>query len=96
LIAHDGTYLGKITWNRLDSDSIGNEIGSYGSPISHTSIFNEIGAYGSQISSQSPFNELALNPPAIVLDGKVIGYLTVNAFHTNAVNTWVVVAYVRS
>lgn len=46
VVADDGQFLGKITTNSVDSKSIINPIGSYGSDISATSIFNTIGKYG--------------------------------------------------
>lgn len=96
LIADDGTYLGRISNNAFDSDSLANEYGRFGNPYSSVSIFNEYGRYGSQYSAQSPFNEYASDPPAVVKDGKVLGYLTANEFHAHAINVYVVVAYIRS
>lgn len=72
------TYLGKLTPNEYDKDSIFNEYGTYGSAYSSKSIWNEYGTYGGKYSSQSAFNEFATKPPVIVYDGEVIGYLTVN------------------
>lgn len=41
LKAQDGQYLGKITTNRYDNDSILNKYGPFGSRYSNTSIFNK-------------------------------------------------------
>jgi len=54
IIAHDGQYLGEVTWDNLDADSITNHLGTYGSKISSLSIFNKIGSYGNNISTLSP------------------------------------------
>lgn len=80
IMANDGTYLGKLTSNQFDSDSILNEFGPYGSEFSPKSIFNEFGTYGSEFSSQSPFNEFAPTPPKIYVNGQFYGLLTVNEF----------------
>jgi len=82
LVAEDGTYLGKLTTNKFDSDSIfneygtygskyssksiWNEYGTYGSKYSSKSIWNEYGTYGSKYSSQSAFNDYTFTPPYIV------------------------------
>jgi uncharacterized protein (TIGR03437 family) len=79
IYSQDGKFLGKITSNRFDQDSIGNSYGSYGSSYSSNSIFNTFGAYGSDFSSTSAFNQFASSPPVIVIGGRVQWYLTVNA-----------------
>lgn len=57
LIADDGkaTYLGKLTTNRFDLDSVFNEYGIYGSEFSINSIWNKFGTYGSEYSIYSVF-----------------------------------------
>lgn len=80
LYSNDGkTYLGKLTANEFDSDSIYNEFGTYGSKFSTNSIWNEFGTYGSKFSTYSAMNDLATKPP-LILDGNgdVVGYLTTN------------------
>src|SRR5580765_5584722 len=66
LYAADGTYLGKLSTNKLDPESVSNPLGIYGNPISPTSIWNRIGPYGSEISPFSPFNKLTTDAPIIV------------------------------
>jgi len=80
LMAHDGAYLGKLTSNDFDTDSLLNDFGPYGNEFSPKSIFNEFGTYGSEFSSQSPFNEFTSTPPRIFVNGTLYGYLTVNDF----------------
>jgi len=72
-------YIGKLTSNKLDSKSIFNKLGVYGSELSSKSIWNELGVYGSQLSRYSAFNDLALKPPKII-DGNnyIVGRLTKN------------------
>lgn len=59
-------YLGKITSNGFDPDSICNEFGTYGSSFSSTSMFNELGVYGNTLSTTSVNNSSAKVPPVIV------------------------------
>ncbi len=80
LMSNDNEYLGKLTSNEFDNDSILNEFGPYGSEFSPKSIFNEFGNYGSDFSSKSPFNEFNSSPPKIYINGQFYGYLTVNEF----------------
>lgn len=80
LIAGDGTFLGKLTNNIFEPDSIFNDFGKYGNPYSSTSIFNEYGPYGSVYSNLSPFNEYANNPPKIYINRVYDGRLTKNRY----------------
>ena len=80
IMADDGQYLGKLTSNEFENDSLLNEFGPYGSEFSSTSIFNEFSNYGSEFSSLSPNNEFSSTPPKIFINGKLYGYLTVNEF----------------
>lgn len=86
LIAADQTYLGKITKNQYDSESILNEYGLYGGSYSAKSIFNEYGQYGGQYSQFSPFNQYTSTPPKIVKDSQIIGYLTANQYIPNRID----------
>lgn len=56
LYAPDGTYLGKLTTDKYDPESITNPYGDYGSKYSQNSIHNKYGTYGSPYSDQSPKN----------------------------------------
>ena len=62
-----GRYLGNLSTNQYDPDSVGNPYGRYGSPYSEDSINNPHGKYGSSSSNDSPNNPYATNAP-IVLD----------------------------
>lgn len=87
LIGADGQFLGKLTTNEFDSDSVFNEFGRYGSKFSSTSIFNEFGKYGSKFSRLSAFNELATDPPYIIdSKGNLLGYLTLNNLKLGAIS----------
>ena len=68
------TYLGKLTTNKYDIDSISNV---YGSKYSQTSIFNRYSDFGSNYSQYSVFNKYASSLPKIVDDnGTFVAYLT--------------------
>lgn len=87
LYSNDGrTYLGKLTTNKYDDESIFNEYGKYGSKYSTYSIFNEYGTYGSKYSNESAFNEYASNPPIIVdSEGEFICYLTADEYNSKSI-----------
>lgn len=97
ILAEDKQYLGKITWNEFDSESILNEFGRYGGKFSSTSIFNEFGRYGGEIALYSPFNSIAVNPPKIFTrDGDFVAYLTVNNLKSPRIDPHVLVAFLKS
>ena len=84
-------YLGKITSNNYDSESIINDFGAYGNPYSSTSIRNEFSDYGSSYGTYSAYNDFALYPPRIVEYNEAtqsfdfIAYLTTNTTFTDRV-----------
>ncbi len=63
IYAPDGTYLGNVTNNPYDPNSISNPYGQYGSPYSSKSINNPYGKYGSPWSPQSPNSMVAPGAP---------------------------------
>lgn len=79
-------FLGKITTNKYDSESISNSYGDYGSRYSSTSIFNNYSKYGSDYSRYSAFNEHASHPPLIVdASGNIVGKLSENEYKTGSI-----------
>tara|TARA_B110000467_G_scaffold113895_1_gene104391 strand:- start:83 stop:418 length:336 start_codon:yes stop_codon:yes gene_type:complete len=62
-----GQYLGNLSTNQHDPDSVSNPHGRYGSKDSEDSINNPNGKYGDPQSNDSPNNPYATNAP-IVLD----------------------------
>ena len=62
-----GKYLGNLSTNQNDPDSVSNPHGRYGSKDSEDSINNPDGKYGNSQSNDSPNNPYATNAP-IVLD----------------------------
>ena len=96
IIAADGTFLGRVTKDSVESDSIGNTVGEYGSSVSSTSIFNTVGEYGSSVSSLSPWNTVASAPPKLITrDGLHWGYLTSNQTFSPRIDPAIVIAYVK-
>jgi len=65
IIAADGTYLGKLSANPYDPQSVSNPYGKYGSPYSPTSIRNPYSQYGSAYSTMSPNNPYATRAPVL-------------------------------
>lgn len=76
--AEDNVFLGKLTPNSFDSESIFNKFGQYGNQFSPISIFNKFSNYGNQFSQLSPFNKFSNTPPKVYLNGNFVAYLTAN------------------
>jgi len=95
-------YLGKITTNKFDSESIINEFGSYGSEFSSTSIRNEFSTYGSEFGTYSAYNEFASYPPIVYKWESssqsyiAMAYLTKNTLKTPALDPDILIAVLES
>jgi hypothetical protein len=77
-------YLGCLSCSDLESDSVFNELGHYGSPHYSESIWNRYGQFGSEYSEFSACNPYATDPPIIVdQQGQTYGRLTVNQLNSN-------------
>jgi len=87
IIANDGQFLGIISSDKYDSNSISNKYGNYGNKYSSTSIFNQYGNYGGKYSSLSPFNKYTSTPPKIMVNDQFIAYLTVNKYLGQTIDT---------
>ena len=89
ILADDGTFLGIISLNKYDTNSISNIYGDFGSKYSQKSIFNTYGTYGSKYSAQSPFNQYSNIPPKIYSENdNFVGYLTVNHYWKPRIDTY--------
>jgi hypothetical protein len=95
LVASDGKYIGRISSNAFDTESICNDFGDYGNPFSANSVKNQFGDYGNPFSSISAYNQFTSAPPAIIYNGRVVGYLTKNQFVRGAVDPDVLLAVYR-
>ncbi len=80
MCAADGQFLGVLSSNQCDPNSICNPNGSYGSSYSFTSIRNPSGMYGSTFGLYSPYNSYCLNPPAIFYQNQRILIVTRNPY----------------
>jgi hypothetical protein len=96
IMAKDGQFLGKITTNEFDPNSLLNEFGKYGSEFSATSIFNSFSHYGSEFSNLSPYNEFTSTPPSIFKGNKFIAYLTVNKTLQPRVDAKALIGWLKS
>lgn len=61
-------FLGNISSNRFDDESICNQFGDFGGRFEDFSILNRFGDYGDQFSDFSAFNPNAEYPPVIFLN----------------------------
>lgn len=66
LVSPNGQYLGNLSANRYDPNSVSNPYGQYGSPYSPNSINNPYGKYGSPYSPYSANNPYATSAPRII------------------------------
>jgi hypothetical protein len=78
IVASDNTYLGVISTDPNDPDSVANPNGQFGDPTSPDSIWNPDGRFGSQSQDDSPWCDWATRPPQLFLDGRFRGYLSTN------------------
>src|SRR6478672_477808 len=78
LLASDGTFLGVVSSNQYDLNSISNPHGQYGSPHGLYSVRNQYSMYGGSYGIYSPYNSNCLQPPVIVYNGKVVLIVTRN------------------
>ncbi len=65
LMSSDGKYLGNLSTNKYDPNSVSNPYGRYGSKYSADSINNPYGQYGSKYSNKSANNPYATSPPKV-------------------------------
>ncbi len=87
LQAENEQFLGKITSNSYDHDSILNEYGPYGSPYSNTSIFNQYSEYGSPYGQNSVHNPYCASPPKLYIDNRLVGRVGLNPYVQNRIPT---------
>jgi hypothetical protein len=80
LIAQDNQYLGRITDNQYDTNSILNQYGPYGSRYSSTSIFNPYSPYGSEYGQFSINNPYCSTPPKLFIHGQFLGHVSKNQY----------------
>ncbi|HEY9800286.1 MAG TPA: hypothetical protein V6D25_08000 [Leptolyngbyaceae cyanobacterium] len=80
LWAGNGQFLGLLSSNRYDVNSISNPHGMYGSQHGLYSISNQYGMYGGQHGLYSPYNSYCLNPPIIFYQQQAVLMVTRNSY----------------
>ena len=86
LWAADRQFLGVLSSDRYDPNSISNLHGMYGSAYGLYSIRNQHGIYGGAYGLYSPYNTHCLNPPFVLHQGQAVLVVLKNAhFQTNGV-----------
>jgi hypothetical protein len=65
-VGPQGQYLGNLSANRLDTDSVSNPLGRSESPLSPDSINNPMGRWGSSANSYSVTNSYPTRGPRVV------------------------------
>ena len=81
-------YLGKLSSNQYDPESVSNPYGQYGNSYSPTSVNNPYGTYGSKYSPVSVTNPYAVGGPKIIdpKSGKYLGNLNSNKYDPDSVS----------
>ncbi|AUT03906.1 hypothetical protein CLI64_27915 [Nostoc sp. CENA543] len=80
LWASDGQFLGTLSSNLYDPNSISNPHGMYGSSQGIYSIRNSYGLYGGLYGVHSPYNNYCINPPIILYQGQPVLMVTKNSY----------------
>jgi len=78
IIAYDNTFLGLISRDWQNPDSISNPYDRFGCPEAPWSIWNPDGRWGSEYSFDSPWNPSGTHPPRVYNGNYFLGYLTTN------------------
>ncbi|MTJ07745.1 hypothetical protein [Anabaena sp. UHCC 0204] len=82
----DRVFLGLLSSNQYDPNSINNLDGIYGSFSGIQSIRNSVGMYSGTSGIYSPYNIFCLNPPFVLYQNQPVLVVTRNAhFQTNGV-----------
>ncbi|WP_414545387.1 hypothetical protein [Nostoc sp. CCY0012] len=80
LWATDGQFLGLLSSNPYDTNSISNFHGIYGSPHGLYSIRNLHGMYGGEHGLYSPYNLHCINPPVIFYQNQAVLIVSKNTY----------------
>ncbi len=80
LFAGNNQFLGVLSTDQYNQNSISNPHGQYGSPHGLYSIRNLHGLYGGQHGLYSPYNPYCTNPPVIGYQGQAVVMITRNNY----------------
>lgn len=78
IVASDDTFLGVVSRDTHDPESIANDRGRFGDPDSYYSVWNFGGRYGTKYGNDSPWNPRATRPPKLFIGHSFRGYLSTN------------------
>jgi len=70
VVGRDGQYLGVLSANPYEPESIANPYGLYGSKYSPVSVADEYGLYGSPYSNESANNQYLVSDNKIAVETK--------------------------
>jgi hypothetical protein len=79
IVADTGTFLGKVTSDVADAQSVLNPQGMFGSATSEFSLMNPTTRFTRADSDQSVIHPGATRPPKLFFDGNLLAYVTENA-----------------
>lgn len=83
----EARYLGRLSSNIYDSESVSNPYSEYGSPYSADSVNNPYGEYGDQYSNTSANNPYALDAPKLYdSEGNYRGKLSSNPYDPESIS----------
>jgi hypothetical protein len=86
-LAQRPQYLGRLSANPYDAQSVSNPYGTYGSAYSAISVNNPYGPYGSPFSPVSANNPYTTNAPRLYSsDGTYLGKLSANPYDPDSVS----------
>lgn len=76
LWAADGQFLGVLSSNQYDLNSVANPSGFYGGSCGVYSIQNPSGMYGGACGFYSPYNISCMNPPVVLYQNQAVLVVT--------------------
>jgi hypothetical protein len=80
LWAPNGQFLGVLSSNQYDVNSISNPYGLYGGSCGLYSIQNQCGLYGGVCGLYSPYNISNFNPPTVLYQNQPVLVVTRNSY----------------
>lgn len=88
VVAADNTFLGVVSRDLNDPESIANPYGRYGDPRSPYSIWNAYSPYGARSGNTSAWCEWATRPPKVFYGDYFWGYLSTNRSLSPRINPY--------
>lgn len=93
LIGEGNADLGVFEPTDRALNSLCDNIAGGGAAFGANSILNDLSPFGGKFGANSPFNPESATPPQIVLQGQLIGHLTVSPFIDSAVDPFAVLSW---